>query len=281
MAEEPEWLRLNRANWDERAGVHLAPGGYDLSALRAGAGRLTPIEEAELPDPAEKRIVHLQCHIGSDTLVLAQRGAAQVTGLDFSAFAIEAARLLAGELALSERTHFVQANLYDALVAIPQPHSLDLVFVNWGAICWLPDIRRWATIVAALLRDGGSLYLAEGHPIAAVHDDAVGKEGRPGWFAPYFGRGPLVIAAAADYVNPDARLRNATTHEWIHPLSTVVSALIEADLSLEWLHEHDAVPWRMFAGLVKSNDGLYRWPDKPWLPLGFSLLATKKPGKPP
>lgn len=275
MAAEPEWLRLNRANWDERAGVHLAPGGYDLSALRAGVGRLTPIEDSELPPISGKRIVHLQCHIGSDTLVLAQRGAAHVTGLDFSAAAIEAARHLARELALSNRADFVQANLYDALAATPLPHEFDLVFVNWGAICWLPDIGRWVAIVAALLRSGGLLYLVEGHPVAAVYDDAAGRDDRPVWFAPYFGRAPLVISDAADYANPDTRLRNATTHEWIHPLSDVVSALTEAGLSLEWLHEHDAVPWRMFACLVKSNDGLYRWPDKPWLPLGFSLLARK------
>jgi SAM-dependent methyltransferase len=276
MAEEPEWLRLNRANWEERAGVHLAPGGYDLSALRAGTGRLTAIEESELPAVGGKRIVHLQCHIGSDTLILAQRGAAYVTGLDFSAAAVEAAGSLARELALSDRVRFVQANLYDAVAAIPRPHEFDLVFVNWGAICWLPNIRRWAAIVAALLRGGGSLYLAEGHPIAAVYDDAAGGDGRPGWFAPYFGGAPLVIADTADYANPDARLRNAATHEWIHPISEVVSALVEAGLSVEWLHEHDAVPWRMFACLVKSHDGLYRWPDKPWLPLGFSLLARDR-----
>lgn len=236
MAEEPEWLRLNRANGDEWAGVHLAPGGSDLSALRAGSGRLTPIDESELPAVVGKRIVHLQCHMGSDTLVLAQRGAAHTTGLDFSAAAVETAQNLANELALSDRADFVQANLYDAVAAIPRPHDFDLVFVNWGAICWLPDISRWAAIVAALLGAGGSLYLAEGHPVAAVYDDAAGREGRPGWFAPYFSRAPLVIADGADYANPDVRLCNATTHEWIQPLSEVVPVLIEAGLSLDWLH---------------------------------------------
>ena len=92
---EPEWYRANRANWDERVGVHIGPGGYDLYELRAGRGKLNAIEEAELPPVEGKRLAHLQCHFGADSLTLAQRGA-EVVGLDFSAPAIEAARKLAG-----------------------------------------------------------------------------------------------------------------------------------------------------------------------------------------
>src|SRR5215212_1902919 len=97
----PDWRSVNRANWDERVGVHLGPGGYDLTNLRAGHGRFNPIEEAELPPVAGKRIVHLQCHFGADSLRLAQRGASEVVGLDFSAPAIEAAQMLSTELNLA------------------------------------------------------------------------------------------------------------------------------------------------------------------------------------
>jgi SAM-dependent methyltransferase len=177
---EPDWRRANRANWDERVGIHLGPRGYDLSTLRAGNRELNRIEESELPKVAGKRIAHLQCHFGLDTLTLAQYGA-EVVGLDFSAPAIEAARILTDELGLAYRVQFVHADLYDAPKAIPQPHEFDLVFVTWGAICWLPDIARWAQIVAALLRRGGSIYLAEGHPAAHVFDDAVqGADGKTG-----------------------------------------------------------------------------------------------------
>ena len=138
-----EMIRANRANWDERVGVHLGPGGYDLSDLRAGHGRLSTIEEAELPPLRGKRVLHLQCHFGADTLTLAQRGA-KVVGLDFSIRAIEAARNLANELGLTGRAIFVHADVYDGVEAIPPPHGFDLVFVTWGAICWLPDIPRWA-----------------------------------------------------------------------------------------------------------------------------------------
>jgi SAM-dependent methyltransferase len=171
---------------------------------------------------------------------------------------------------------FVHADLYAALAAIPPPHRFDMVFVTWGAICWLPDISRWTQIVAALLRPGGSLYLAEGHPAAYVFDDATGSpDGMPGLFAPYFSREPVVDTEGCDYVDPNARLANATIYNWIHPLGDVITRLIASGMTLDWLHEHDAVPWRMFRSLVKDTSGLYRWPDRPWLPLAFSLAATR------
>jgi len=273
---EPEWCRANRANWDERVRVHIGPGGYDLSDLRAGHGKLNTIEEAELPPVDGKRVAHLQCHFGADSLTLAQRGA-EVVGLDFSAPAIEAARELADELGLVNRARFVHADLYDALAAISPPHGFDMVFVTWGAICWLPDISRWARIVAALLHPGGLLYLAEGHPAAYVFDDAArSPDGMPGVFAPYFSHEPVIDAEGSDYVDPNARLANATIYNWIHPLGDVITSLIAAGMTLDWLHEHDAVPWRMFRILVKAASGLYRWPDKPWLPLAFSLCATRR-----
>src|SRR5262245_37794091 len=204
-----DWREANRAHWDESVGVHLGPGGYDLSALRAGCGQLNEIEEKELGDVRGLRILHLQCHFGHDSLALAQRGA-EVVGLDFSRPAIEAARNLAAELGLTAQARFVEADLYDAAVAVAEPASFDRVFITWGAICWLPDIGRWAHIVAHFLKPGGALYLAEGHPAAHVFDDAAPHpSGLPGYFAPYFGREPIVTDDARDYVDPDARLTNA------------------------------------------------------------------------
>jgi SAM-dependent methyltransferase len=273
---EPDWRTTNRAHWDELVDLHLGPRGYDLARLRAGQGRLDPIAEAELGPLDGKRVLHLQCHFGADTLILAQRGA-RVVGLDFSLRAIEAARELAAELGLSDRAGFVQADLYDAPVAINDPRSFDVVFVNWGAICWLPDIRRWAEIVASFLRSGGALFLTEGHPAALVLDDVVATpDGRPGFFASYFATEPIITQATRDYADETATLQNGTTHNWIHPLGDVVSSLLAAGLALDWLHEHDRVTWRMFRMLVRDGDGLWRWPDAAWLPLAFSLRATRR-----
>ncbi|HXA25402.1 MAG TPA: class I SAM-dependent methyltransferase [Acetobacteraceae bacterium] len=272
---DPDWRKLNRANWDERVPIHLAAPIYDPVPLRAGLAKMNAIEEAELGPINGLRLLHLQCHFGRDTLILAQRGAT-VVGLDFSPPAIVAARALAGQLGLADRARFVEADLYDAPHAIPEPGSFDRVYVTWGALCWLPDIAEWARIVAYFLKPGGSLYLAEGHPAALVLDDAVPlPNGLPGFFVPYFHSDPLVLDDARDYADLNARLANARTCEWIHPLGAVVTALISAGLRLDWLHEHDAITWRMFMCLTEGSDGLYRWPDTPWLPLAYSLWATR------
>jgi 2-polyprenyl-3-methyl-5-hydroxy-6-metoxy-1,4-benzoquinol methylase len=142
MPEQNEdWRSLNRLNWDERVAVHLGAKGYDLTPLREGRGRLHPIEEAELGPVAGKRILHLQCHFGRDSLILAQQGA-EVVGLDFSEPAIRAARQIAAEVGLSAQARFVLSDLYDAPTAIEEPGAFDIVFVTWGALCWLPDVRR-------------------------------------------------------------------------------------------------------------------------------------------
>jgi SAM-dependent methyltransferase len=270
------WRDLNRAKWDERVAVHLKPTGYDLSTLRAGRGRLNAIDEVEIGAVKDLRVLHLQCHFGADTLCLAQRGAT-VVGLDFSAAAIEAARDLAAELGLTDRARFVQADLYDAPSAIAESESFDLVYTSWGTTCWLPDIGRWAEIVARFLKPGGRFYYADAHPAAYVFDDLTKLgDGRPGYFAPYFQREPIVMDDHRDYADPSAHLANATSVEWLHPLSDIVSGLLDAGLSLDWLHEHAQVPWRMFEMLVKKDDGDWHWPDKQWLPLAVSLQARRR-----
>jgi len=175
----------------------------------------------------------------------------------------------------------VHADVYDALAAIAKElgddrAAFDLVFTSWGAICWLPDIRRWAAVAAHFVKPGGSLYMAEGHPTAFVFDDAHRlPDGMPGYLVPYFGREPFVTVDPRDYADESARLANATQYNWCHPLADIVTALLDQGLALELLHEHDSAPWRMFACLVRDQVGMWRWPDKPWLPLAFSLRMRR------
>ena len=236
---------------------------------------------AELGPVAGLRVLHLQCHFGKDTLTLAQQGAAAVVGLDFSAPAIAAARRLAGELGLADRARFVEADLYDAPRAIPKPGGFDLVFVTWGALCWLPDLAGWARIVAGFLRPGGRLYLAEGHPAALVFDDEAetpdGKRGGAGSRRTSSARRWCWTTRSTTPTPPRACRMPAPTN-WMHPLSEVLGALGEAGLALDWLHEHPRVTWRMFRCLVRDADGLFTWPDRPWLPLAYSLSARKGTG---
>lgn len=271
---EPEWRRLNRANWDERVPVHLGPRGYDLSTLRAGGRELGFVQD-ELGRVSGLRILHLQCHIGTDSLALARLGA-RVVGVDFSAPAIVAANALAAELGLDSRCQFVQSDVYDAPAVLDETGGFDAVFASWGTICWLPDVPGWAQVVTHFLRPGGFFYFAEGHPAALVLDEqpwAADDQPRFDW--PYLSRSATVYRNASDYADPEAVLANDTTHQWLHPTGDVVTALIEAGLRLDWLHEHDRVPWRMLPTLVRQEDGFWGWPDRKWLPLSYSLRATK------
>jgi SAM-dependent methyltransferase len=272
-----DWLDDNRANWDERVPVHLASDFYDRAPLRRGDGVLDPIAGAAIGrlHPAgldAVRVLHLQCHFGSDTLSLANRGAT-VVGLDFSRPAVEEARRMAGELGLGARARFVEANLYDARHSLPEPESFDLVFTTWGTIGWLPDVAEWARIVAWFLKPGGRLYFADGHPAAFVFDGDGGPGGLPTFQYPYGGGEPDILEDPSDYADPDARISHARTWEWMHPLGEVVGALRAAGLVVDEFAEHYQVPWQIFPIAVPQGEGMFGWPAQPWLPLSYELVA--------
>ncbi len=151
-----DWIELNRANWDDRAPIHAASEEYGLDRFVDDPRHLSDVVRFDLPrlgDLTGLVGVHLQCHIGTDTLSLSRLGA-RMTGLDFSGPSRDGARGLAERAGADIR--YVQATVDDAL-AVLEPASFDLVFTGIGALCWLPDIRRWASVVAGLLRPGGRL----------------------------------------------------------------------------------------------------------------------------
>jgi SAM-dependent methyltransferase len=273
-----DWLALNQASWDERTAVHLGPGGYDMSSQRAGRGWLDAIVEAELGPVTGLRVLHLQCHLGDDTIAIAQRGAAETIGVDFSLPAVTAARALAQECSRAN-VRFVLSDVMESPAAMAEEAGgFDLVFTTWGTISWLPDVAAWARVVAYFLRPGGALYFADIHPTAAVFDglaDPADVEARPGWLTPYFGRTPQIIDDPSDYADSSARLANARTVNWLHPLADILAALYGAGLRLDWLHEHPRLTWQLFPGLVRDTDRLWTWPGRPWLPLALSLRAVR------
>ncbi|MEM9138731.1 MAG: class I SAM-dependent methyltransferase, partial [Pseudomonadota bacterium] len=237
----PDWLEANRRNWEERLPIHLASDLYDMTDLMAGAGKLSPIEEGELGPVDGLDILHLQCRFGYDSLTLAQRGA-RVTGIDFDRGAIAKAGELAAELGLAERTRFIEGNVLKATEVLDAPAAFDRVYVTWGTICWLDDIRAWARTVAHFLKPGGWLYFADGHPAMLVFDDETATDPpMPGWLQPYFTTKPLIDDAPMDYA-ADVQLQSGNLHEWQHTTSAIVMALLEAGLTLTFLHEHDSIP---------------------------------------
>jgi SAM-dependent methyltransferase len=271
-----DYLTVNRATWNERAPAHAASPGYAFDRFLADADFLSHVVQFDRPrlgDVRGLRGVHLQCHIGTDTISLARLGAT-MTGVDFAPAALAAARSLSGRLGLG--VEFVESDVYGALDVL-EPASYDLVFTGIGALCWLPDIRRWAQVVAALLRPGGRLFLREGHPMLwALADPRPDNLLVVEW--PYFERTePTVWDEGGTYVETDAVFTHNLVHEWNHGLGEIVSALLDNDMRLTMLVEHDSVPWEAFPGMMTKLE-LDEWQltDRPWrVPHSYTLQAVK------
>jgi SAM-dependent methyltransferase len=217
-------------------------------------------------DVTGKRLVHLQCHVGLDTLSWARRGAL-VTGLDFSEPAIEAARSLAAGLAID--ASFTVADVYDAVTALGG-RRFDVVYTGTGALVWLPDMTRWARVVAALLAPGGFLYLVEGHPFGQILDDAQGAA----VVSDYFDDQPQVEDYPYTYTDGPA-LRRVRSVQFRHPLGQVVTALAAAGLRIDFLNEHDFDAFQRYQSLERHG-GEFRFPaGRPRVLMMYSLRATR------
>ncbi len=268
-------MELNRQSWDERASLHAASSDYEVDAFVTDPEHLSEVVRFDLPrlgDIRGARAVHLQCHIGTDTLSLARLGA-QVTGLDFSAQSLVQARALAGRCGAS--IEYVESDVY-AADQVLAAGSFDLVYTGIGALIWLPSIERWARTVAALLKPGGRLFLREGHPmLLAVNEDHRDKLVIE---YPYFEReSPMVWESDQTYVQTDTPLTKTVTHEWNHGLGEVVSALLGNGLQITALVEHDSIPWEALPGQMSLQDnGEWALSQDRWrLPLSYTLQALK------
>ncbi len=167
----------------------------------------------------------------------------------------------------------MRSDVYEAQSALGG-RDFDVVYTGLGALNWLPDIRRWAGVVAALLRSGGFLYLSEFHPITWVFGDDLTAA------HDYFHtEEPEVWNEPGTYADLEAETIHNTAYEWNHALGEVVSVLIEAGLVLEFLHEHDYTLFPRWPFLEKSGFDTYRLPEgAPRLPLMYSLRARKPVG---
>ena len=271
-----DYRAVNLASWDERAPAHAASPDYDVARFADDPSFLSSVVQFDRPllgDISGLCGVHLQCHIGTDTISLARLGAT-MTGLDFSAAALAEARQLAGRA--GPAVDFVEADVYDA-VKVLGAGQFDLVFTGIGALCWLPSIRRWADVVSGLLRPGGRLFLREGHPMLWSLADT-----RPDGLLvvdnPYFERDePTIWEEGGTYVATDVAFTQNVTHEWNHGLGEIITALQAAGMGLTGLREHDSAPWEALPGQMERTDGgEWRLADRPWrLPCTYTLQAVK------
>lgn len=271
-----ESTRINRALWDERAPVHAASPDYNFHRFATEPDFISDVVRFDLPRLGSIEGldgVHLQCHIGTDTVSLARLGARMV-GLDFSPPALVEARRLAGLAGVDVAFH--EGDLYDAPDILGR-ERFDLVFTGIGALGWLPSISRWAGVVAALLRPGGRLFLREGHPLmwalAEERSELVIEH-------PYFEQEEPSVwdGPPGTYVSTETKLVNGMSHEWNHGLGEIVTALLDNGLQLTALEEHRSVPWEALPGLMTYDAAIDEWrlterPDR--LPLTYTLQAVR------
>ncbi len=265
---------INRAWWDERAPAHANSADYAVQELIADPTRLSDVVRFDLPrlgDINGQRGIHLQCHIGTDTISLHRLGAA-MTGLDFSSESIAIARRIASDSRAD--VTFVQAEVYSAPLVVGG--GFDFVFTGIGALGWLPDLARWAQTVAALLRPGGRLFLREGHPMLLAFDEERTDALVLGY--PYFEQPePGHFDMPGSYVDTTTEFGHTQLRDWSHGLGDVVTAVLGAGLELTMLAEHDSVPWEALPGRMRRDDGEWRLIEHPErLPLSYTLQAVKR-----
>ncbi|HUZ68429.1 MAG TPA: class I SAM-dependent methyltransferase [Candidatus Saccharimonadales bacterium] len=269
-----EYLAINRANWDERARAHSASPGYAVERFIEDPTFISDVVRFDLPRLGTvdgSTGVHLQCHIGTDTTSLARLGA-NMTGLDFSPESLHQARRLT-ELT-STFVRFVEADVYSALTVLERG-SFDLVYTGIGALCWLPDIARWAQTVAGLLHPGGRLFIRDLHPMLGT---LVACDGVIAVEDPYFERPqPMVFDEGGTYVETDHVFTATVTHQWSHSLGETITALLDAGMQLTSLVEHDSVPWRALKDVMAVDEhGEWRLTDRASrLAASFTLQAVR------
>lgn len=267
----------NEANWDERARLHEETG-YGVPELLADPTALSPelAQDVErLGDLAGLDVVHLQCHLGTDTIGLKRLGAARVVGLDLSGESIRRARSIAERA--GESIEYVEANVYDARRAVEG--DFDLVYTSIGVLNWLPDVRAWARVVASLMRPGARFFIRDDHPVFY----AVGDDASKGLVLadPYFERAePLTWESAESYVpraEGVAPLSATLNHSWNHSLGEIVTALIDAGLVLDSLEETRESAWARWPEIMeRAEDGFFRLREnRDVLPLSFILRAHR------
>jgi SAM-dependent methyltransferase len=281
----PEARAANLALWNRWTRVHEKSDFYDVEGFKAGATSLWPLEREELGPFVHEgtTVLHLQCHFGLDTLSWARLGA-RVVGLDFSDEAIALARRLADETGFADRAEFVCADVYDAGAHLDD-RLFDVVFVSWGAVEWLPDLRRWAKVIARHLRPGGTFYMAEIHPFATALDEVPGTHDVQVKYrllpAP---DAPDVDAVEGSYADRDADTAGLTAYGWTHSFAEIIGALTEAGLRLEHLREFPTAPAPFWDWMVRDDDRWWWLPDggggrRKDLPLSYSLRASKPEGE--
>lgn len=266
MNTEQEYFEANRILWNEKTKHHIGSEFYDMEGFVAGKTSLKEPELELLGDVKGKTILHLQCHFGQDSLSLARTGA-HVTGTDISDDAITFAHSLAKDINCDAK--FVRTDTYTVPDVIKE--QFDIVFATYGVIGWLPDMKRWADVVAKMLKPGGKLVFAEFHPVVWIFDYEFKEIAYS-----YFNNGPIVEELLGTYADRDADIKMKEIG-WNHSLSDVIQSLVDAGLRLEVFREYDYSPYDCFNNSIEIAPGKWQIKGKEGkMPMMYSLVAVKQ-----
>jgi len=259
--------------WENWSAMHMNGTDYDVEGLVADpASRpLDWVIRETVGDLAGKRLLHLQCHIGTDTVRLAMMGAVDVTGVDFSPIAIEGARSIARRLGVS--ASFIEADVCALPESVPR-EAFDVVFTSYGTIFWLPDLEPWADSVISRLAPGGVFHLVDLHPFLSVFDDFAPQPPLSVRY-PYFTREPLHFVEQGSYADRNADFE-ADSYAWQHTFEEIIGVLARRGLVVERFREYPVIGWKALEFLVEDGDGLWRLPEGAGdIPLMFGLTVRK------
>ena len=239
---------------------------YDVPGFLEGKSTLNAIELELLGDLKNKKVLHLQCHFGQDTLSLARLGA-QVTGVDLSDKAIESAQAFAEKLNIDAA--FVCCDVYDAPNHIDG--KFDVVFTSYGTIGWLPDLKQWADVVSHFLKPNGVFVMADFHPVVWMYDNDFKEV-----FYSYFNIEPIYETETGTYAERDAAIETHTI-SWNHSISELLNALIQSGIEIKTFNEYDYSPYNCFNETEEFEKGKFRikaFENK--IPMVYAILGNKK-----
>ncbi len=267
-----KYTSINKKNWNERAKAHFLSKDYKVKEFLAGKSTLLPLELKELGKVKNKKLLHLQCHFGLDTLSWARKGAI-VTGVDFSDEAINLANMLKKKANL--KANFICSDIF----GLPEKLSgkFDVVIASYGVLCWISDMSKWIKIAGKYLKKGGILYIIDGHPFQTTLEYNFKLRGDIFWVEQdYFhNKKPNKYVAEYSYVNIDKKLKNKVQYEWQHTISDIVNPIIKNNLDIEFIHEF---PFSFFnwGGLTGLGNGYWKSNHKKSVPMIMSIKARKK-----
>ncbi|MBX7240409.1 MAG: class I SAM-dependent methyltransferase [Bacteroidia bacterium] len=260
-----DYLQKNKEAWNQKAMYHFDSEFYDVPGFLNGKNSLREIELALLGEIKDKSILHLQCHFGQDSLSLSRMGA-KVTGVDFSENAIEYARILAREAGV-EAT-FVLTDVYQTPDFISE--KFDIIFTTYGTIGWLPDLGRWADVIAAMLKPGGKLIFVEFHPVVWMLDSKFREI-----HYSYFNETPIKELEKGTYADESAPIETETI-SFNHSLSDVINSLIQSGMHIDQMNEYAYSPYPCFPGMIETGPDRYIFEHfGTKLPLVYAILAHR------